>query len=339
MHFLGYSASHKGYKCYHPPTSKIYISRHVIFDEDVFPYVPSSPTQTKPTSFNTDSLPNIIVHIPGPPPVINTGSSTHPPISSPSTSLNNPIIQSPHPNSSRNPITPTNQTSMAYVVPSPSVVPSIISSPTRVIPSFFRPSDTTQHPMVTRARTNSLKPNLFHTAISSPSAIEPSNFSQAIKHKCWQDAMKAEYEALMKNHTWSLVECPTNSNVVGCNWIYKVKKIFDGTIARHKARLVTQGFSQEVGLDFFDTFSSVIKPTTIRLVLSIALSIGWRIQQININNAFLNGELSEEVYMKQPKGCDDQCQPNHVCRLHKALYGLKQAPRAWFNKLKSYLVT
>nr|KAJ0204217.1 hypothetical protein LSAT_V11C500278180 [Lactuca sativa] len=150
--------------------------------------------------------------------------------------------------------------------------------------------------------------------------------------------MQHEYDALMRNNTWSIVSCPTNVNVIGCKWIFRIKKCPDGTIERHKARLVAQGFTQQVNVDYFETFSPVIKPTTIRLVLSIALSHGWSIRQLDINNAFLNGDLNEVVYMKQPRGFEDPTKPHHVCRLHKALYGLKQAPRAWFNKLKTYLV-
>lgn len=103
-----------------------------------------------------------------------------------------------------------------------------------------------------------------------------------------------------------------------------------------KARLMVKGFHQKEGFDFIETFSLVVKPLTIRLVVTIALSKGWHMRQIDVDNAFLNGDLKEEVYMVQPQGFESS---NHrlVCKLHKALYGLKQAPRAWFKKLPGTL--
>lgn len=172
---------------------------------------------------------------------------------------------------------------------------------------------------MTRAHNNSLKPRVFHPIISTSPNSEPRTFFQAIKHPCWQQAMQTKYEALMRNNTWSIVSCPTNVNVVGCKWIYRIKKRADRTIEHYKARLVAQGFSQEANIDYFDTFSPVIKPTTIPLVLAIALSHGWCIRQLDINNAFVNGDLSESVYMKQPRGFEDLYRPTHVFRLNKAL--------------------
>lgn len=146
--------------------------------------------------------------------------------------------------------------------------------------------------------------------------------------------MKIEYDALMRNKTWSHVTHPSNVNFVGCKWIYRIKRHFDGLIVRYKARLVAQGFSQQEGIDYFKTFILVIKPTTIGLVLSIALSKGWCLCQLDVNNSFLHADLSKDVYTSQPYGFEDPSKPYHVFRLHKALYGLKQVPRAWFTKLK-----
>ena len=105
--------------------------------------------------------------------------------------------------------------------------------------------------------------------------------------------------------------------------MYKIKRHSDGTLDRYKARLVAKGFKQRYGIDYEDMFSPVVKAATIRLVLSIAVTRGWSLHQLDVQNAFLHGVLEEEVYMKQPPGFVDETQPQHVCKLDKALYGLK----------------
>ncbi|CAH9104736.1 unnamed protein product, partial [Cuscuta epithymum] len=322
--FLGYSVAHKGYICFHQPTSRIYISRHVVFNEDVFPY----DQQPSPSS-----SPSRLPPSPSPPTLLQQAAALP--------SMSPPVTPSPPSVSSPSLSTPTQSPPTSSLTPPPPYQQSTISSrakQSRASTSHYRPATHNTHPMVTRAQTNSLKPKLFTSHISSPCTLEPSTYAQAVKYPHWQQAMHQEYAALMRNKTWSIVPCPTNVNVIGSKWIFRIKHHSDGSIERYKARLVAQGYNQEAGIDFFDTFSPVVKPTTIRLVLSIALSHGWCIRQLDINNAFLNGDLREVVYMKQPRGFEDPNRLSHVCRLHKAIYGLKQAPRAWFTKLKCYLV-
>jgi hypothetical protein len=145
--------------------------------------------------------------------------------------------------------------------------------------------------------------------------------------------MDAEFMALEKNRTWHLVPPKKGRNIVDCKWVSKIKRKQDGSLDRNKARLVAKEFKQRYGIDYVDTFSPVVKPTTIRIVLSIAISRGWSLRQLDVQNAFLHGILEEEVYMKQPPGYEDKEKPSYVCKLDKALYGLKQAPRAWYARL------
>lgn len=151
--------------------------------------------------------------------------------------------------------------------------------------------------------------------------------------------MLEEINAQIRNGTHELVPPRLDQNVVGCKWIFTIKYLPDGSVDRYKARLVARGFTQQPGKDFTDTFSPVIKSTTVRSVLHLAVNNDWSIRQIDVNNAFLQGRLKDEVYVKQPPGFVDQDRPHFVCRLKKALYGLRQAPRAWYQELRNYLLT
>lgn len=150
--------------------------------------------------------------------------------------------------------------------------------------------------------------------------------------------MEAEFDAMIKNKTCTLVSFQGQKNIIDSKWVFKTKYKADVTIKRRKARLVAKGFQQTPGLDFDETFSPVIKASTVGVILSIAVQYNWEIRRMDINNAFLNGDLKETVFMRQPEGFVDDTRPQHVCRLTKAIYGLKQAPRSWYDRLKDALL-
>jgi hypothetical protein len=125
--------------------------------------------------------------------------------------------------------------------------------------------------------------------------------------------------------------------VVTSKWLYKLKHAMDGSIEKYKACFVAWGFSQVEGVDYDETFASVARYTSIRAVISIAAEMGWKIHQMDVKTAFLNGLIEEEVYIEQPLGFEVHGRESHVCRLKKALYGLKQAPRAWYSRIDAYL--
>jgi hypothetical protein len=215
------------------------------------------------------------------------------------------------------------------------------ASPTDLVISTTAPTST----IVTRLRNNISKP-LLHTDGTiryNPSSQNfglsavPMNYHHALANEKWRLAMDAEYTALMQNGTWSLVPKPSGHNIISCKWVFRIKEHADGSVDKYKARLVARGFTQQHGIDYFETFSPVVKMSTVRLVLSIAISRQWDIRQLDISNAFLHGVLNEDVYMHQPPGFQDPSKPGFVCKLHKAIYGLKQSPRAWYSRLSDRL--
>ena len=136
---------------------------------------------------------------------------------------------------------------------------------------------------------------LIHALLATS---EPKGFKSATTNPAWLAAMDDEIKALQTNHTWDLVPRPSNTNIVGSKWVFRTKFLSDGSIERFKARLVAKGYTQLPSLDYKDTFSPVVKASTVHVVLSLAVSHKWPLRQLDVKNAFLNGILHETVYME-----------------------------------------
>nr|GEU55517.1 ribonuclease H-like domain-containing protein [Tanacetum cinerariifolium] len=171
--------------------------------------------------------------------------------------------------------------------------------------------------MVTHYRVGSNRPiQHLNMHVSSVSPL-PKSYHEALNDTNLQNVMRDEYNALIKNQTWTLVPRPTDTNIVHCMWLFRHKYLADGTLSRYKARLMANGSTQLEGVDVDETFSPVVKPGTIRTVLSLAASRHWPIHQLDIKNAFLHGDLSETIYIHQPLGFWDSAHPDYVCLLQR----------------------
>ncbi|KAG8497290.1 hypothetical protein CXB51_008531 [Gossypium anomalum] len=188
----------------------------------------------------------------------------------------------------------------------------------------------TQHPISRFVSYGNLSKS-YNAFVSNVDSIEtPKNIEEALKSTKWKQAVLEEITALEDNGTWEISKLPTGKKTVGCKWIFTTKFKPDGSIDRYKARLVARGFTQTYGLDYEETFAPVAKLNTIRVLLSIAVNLEWPLIQLDVKNAFLNGELNEEVHMDFPPGFEGS--KGQACKLKKSLYGLKQSPRAGFNR-------
>jgi hypothetical protein len=149
--------------------------------------------------------------------------------------------------------------------------------------------------------------------------------------------MHEELENFERNQVWELVDPPPGCKPIGTKWVWENKQREKGEVVRNKSRLVAQGFSRKEGINYEETFAPVARLEAIRILLAFSVAIGFKLHQIDVKSAFLNGVLEEEVYVRQPPGFKSEDYPNRVYKLRKALYGLKQAPKAWYGRLRGFL--
>jgi len=167
---------------------------------------------------------------------------------------------------------------------------------------------------------------------------EPQTFKQAIashESKDWKKAMDSEYNSLMANSTWTLEALPPNRRALKGKWVYRYKRGPDGSILRHKARWVVKGFEQRFRIDYKETFATVVKSMTYKVIFAIAAFYDYELEQMDVKTAFLHGDLEEEIYVVQPNGYEKE--KGKVCKLKRALYGLKQSPRLWYEVMHRFL--
>ena len=180
----------------------------------------------------------------------------------------------------------------------------------------------------------------YNLMVISTEQQDPSSVAEAMSspHKSkWQKAMEREMESLHSNEVWDLVKPPPNQKIVGSKWIFKRKVDVDGTVEWYKARLVAQGCTQKFGLDYEETFSPVVRFESIRFVVALGAQHKLQLHQMDVSTAFLHGELTDEVYMKQPEGFIETGKEDLVCRLKQSIYGLRQSPRCWNHALDGKL--
>ncbi|GJZ19325.1 retrovirus-related pol polyprotein from transposon TNT 1-94, partial [Tanacetum coccineum] len=170
------------------------------------------------------------------------------------------------------------------------------------------------------------------------STIEPKNVNEALGDESWIVAMQEELNQFIANDVWELVPQPKNMTIIGTKWVFRNKLDENGVVSRNKARLVTQGYNQQEGIDYDETYAPVARLESIRILLAYACALDFKLFQMDVKSAFLNGFINEEVYVAQPLGFINFEKPDHVYKLKKALYGLKQAPKAWYDRLKAFLI-
>ena len=364
--FIGYPAGYKAWKFYCPESKKVLISERADFDERHFinqrhstPQIPpprpesllepSPPSIHLPDLFDDASEPPNHSQLPvhgGDGPI----GSEQPPVRSQSPP--SPIMFHTAPMSS------SSSTSSSSSDPDPPPVPAPIAAPAPsrpqrqrrpreqwyseqwAVPQRYRQMRNPEPAVPSSDEEDASDDPLDLIQANSALAAEPTSYRQSQQRSdkdLWHKACEEEMEAHRLNGTWEIVKLPPGQRAIGSRWFMKVKTNADGSLDRYKARMVAKGYSQRPGFDFKETFAPTVRYSTIRIILAIAALEDLELRSLDISHAYLNGELEEEIYMRQPEGFEVGG-PEYVCRLKKSLYGLKQAGRVWNKKLHSVLL-
>lgn len=306
---MGMSPNHKAYRLWDPAKRRIFFSRDVVVREDDERRFSIMPMIDAPIQDETEEQTT----------VESEESEERVPDDSDSEILRDRMdVSSEHTSSDGSPEPQT-------VAPSTATGPSSNKRPKRLTRRPPANLEDFEVYAVTSHQESLNEPATFRKAIESPEA------------DAWRDAMQREYNSIMRNETWTLIEPPPDANVIGCGWVYKKKVALDGTTT-YRARLVARGYAQVQGSDYNKTYSPVVRMTTLRYLFAASVRLRFHLRHFDVESAYLHGLLEEDVYMRQPKGFEKGT-PSMVCKLKKAIYGTKQGGRVWNQMLNEYLVS
>lgn len=371
--FMGYSPTQKGYRCWCPSEHRFFVSMDVTFRENESYYSPTNETgitlappeekQEGESNSGGIRMGSILVPTSGGSSVSsvpsqgeqtnndcgeNNNNSCHGDMQDVmgNSSSSSQIIESPMHvylgtiSNTLSHVAPVSTNQPSIPIPQENDLPIALRKPTRSsnIPTRLKDYVGYKHNIANFISYKHCSPS-FQSFISSLDSISiPTNWKTAKEDPKWKEAMLEEMRALEKNKTWELVYLPPGKQPVGCKWVFTIKHTPDGKVDRYKARLVAKGYTQTYGIDYEETFAAVAKMNSIRTLISCAVNLDWEIYQMDVKNAFLHGDLQEEVYMEIPLGFETNQTIGKVLRLHRSLYGLKQSPRAWFDRFRQAML-